>query len=141
MQRALYFDARTYTPFNELFGDFLKPARAEHAPAQAAIKIDVTETANEYVVFSEMPGVNKEDINVAVDGNSVTITGDVKQIPNTASDNRTLYTERHFGDVYRRFTLPAELDGSACVATYQNGILELKLPKKTIGPMKRLVIQ
>jgi HSP20 family protein len=103
--------------------------------------MDVSETDNGYVVHSEMPGVRKEDIAVAIAGNQVTITAEVKQQWEKKEGERTLRNERYFGNVYRSFTLPVELDESACEATYENGILELKLAAKAAAPGKRLVIR
>ena len=61
-----------------------------------------------------MPGVKKEDIDVAIEGNQVTITAEVKQEWEKKEGDRMLRNERYFGNVYRSFTLPAELDESAC---------------------------
>jgi HSP20 family protein len=51
-----------------------------------------------------------------------------------------LRNERYFGNVYRSFTLPVELDEPACEAKFDNGVLELKLVKKAAAPGKRLAI-
>ena len=51
-----------------------------------------------------------------------------------------LRNERYFGNIYRSFTLPVELDESACEAKYDSGILELRLVKKDTAPGKRLAI-
>jgi HSP20 family protein len=105
------------------------------------IKMDVTETENGYLIHSEMPGVKKEDIDVAIEGNQVTITAEVKQEWEKKEGDRMLRNERYFGNVYRSFTLPAELDESASVAAFDNGVLELKLVKKAAAPGKRLAIR
>ena len=55
--------------------------------------------------------------------------------------DRLLRSERYFGNVYRSFTLPAELDEAACEAKFDNGVLELKLVKKAAVAGKRLAIQ
>jgi len=88
-----------------------------------------------------MPGVKKADIDVAIEGNQVTITAEVKQEWERKEGDRMLRNERYFGNIYRGFTLPAELDESACDATYQNGVLELKLVRKAAAPGKRLAIR
>jgi len=141
MQNLMSYDPRTDTGLDELFRGFFKPVRVEGQPAPAMIKMDVTETENGYLIHSEMPGVNKEDIDVAVEGNQVAITAEVKQAWEKKEGDRMLRNERYFGNVYRSFTLPAELDESASVATYNNGVLELKLVKKAAAPGKRLAIR
>jgi HSP20 family protein len=139
MQNVIY-DPRADTSYDELFRGFFKPVRLEGAASPVTIKMDVSETDNGYVVHSEMPGVKKEDIAVAVAGDEVTITAEVKQQWEKKEGERLLRNERYFGNIYRSFTLPVELDESACEARYDNGILELKLVRKAAAPGKRLAI-
>jgi HSP20 family protein len=141
MQNLISYDPRTDTGFDELFRGFFKPVRLEGAPTPVTIKMDVTETETGYLVHSEMPGVKKEDIGVAIESNLVTITAEVKREGEKREGDRLLRGERYFGNVYRSFTLPAELDESACEAKYDNGVLELKLVQKAAAPGKRLAIQ
>jgi len=141
MQNLISYDPRTDTGFDELFRGFFKPVRLEGAPTPVTIKMDVIETENGYRVYSEMPGVRKEDIDVAIEGNQVTITAEVKREWDQKEGDRLLRNERYFGNVYRSFTLPAELDESACEAKYDNGVLELKLVQKAAAPGKRLAIR
>ena len=88
-----------------------------------------------------MPGVKKEDIDVAIEDNQVTITAEVKREWEKKDDGRMLRSERYFGNIYRSFTLPVELDESACEARFDNGVLELKLVKKAAAPGKKLSIK
>jgi HSP20 family protein len=129
------------TGVDELFRGFFKPVRWESAPAPVMIKMDVTETANGYLVHAEMPGVSKEDINVSIEGNQVTIAAEVKRETEKKESDRVLRSERYFGSVYRSFTLPADLDESGCEAAYEKGILTLKLPTKTAAPGKKLEVR
>jgi HSP20 family protein len=78
MQNPIY-DPTADNSYDELFRGFFKPVRMESAPVPVTIKMDVTEIENGYVVHAEMPGVKKEDIDVAIAGNQVTITAEVKQ--------------------------------------------------------------
>ena len=141
MQNLMSYDPRTDTGLDELFRGFFKPVRVEGPPTPIMIKMDVTETENGYLIHSEIPGVNKEDIDVAVEGNQVAITAEVRQEWEKKEGDRMLRNERYFGNIYRSFTLPAELDESASVATYNNGVLELKLVKKAAAPGKRLAVR
>src|ERR1700736_3249881 len=141
MQNLISYDPRTETGLDELFRGFFKPVRVEGAPTPVVIKMDVIETENGYLVHAEMPGVKKEDIDVAIEGNQVTITAEVKREWEKKESDRLLRSERYFGNVYRSFTLPAELDELACEAKYDNGVLQLKLVKKAAVAGKRLAIQ
>jgi HSP20 family protein len=140
MQNIMSYDPRTEAGLDELFRGFFKPVRVESAPSPVVIKMDVTETENGYLVHSEMPGVKKGDIDVAIEGNQVTITAEVKQEWEKKEGDRLLRNERYFGNIYRSFTLPAELDEMACEAKYDCGVLELKLVRKAAAPGKRLAI-
>jgi HSP20 family protein len=141
MQNLISYDPHTDTGFDELFRGFFKPVRFEGAPTPVTIKMDVFETENGYLVHSDMPGVKKEDIDVAIEGNLVTITAEVKRDWGKKEGDRLLRSERYFGNIYRSFTLPAELDESVCEAKYDNGVLELKLIRKAAAPGKRLAVQ
>lgn len=141
MQNLISYDPRADSNFDELFRGFFRPVRLEGAATPVTIKMDVTETENGYLVYAEIPGVKKENIDVAIEGNQVTITAEVKREWASKESDRLLRSERYFGNVYRSFTLPAELDESACEAKYENGVLELKLVQKAAAPGKRLAIQ
>jgi HSP20 family protein len=141
MQSVISYDPRSDTGYDELFRGFFKPIRVEGATTPVTIKMDVTETESGYLIHSEIPGVKKEDIDVAIEGNQVTITAEVKQEWEKKEGDRMLRNERYFGNIYRSFALPVELDESACEAKYENGVLELKLIKKAAAPGTRLAIR
>jgi len=133
-----------YDPFagqavETLFRHFLRPERGDHA-APKGIRLDVVESDKGYVVRAEIPGVSKDDIHVAVEGNQVTIAAEVKAVEH-AEGTRVLRTERYHGDVYRSFTLPVDLDEATSEARYENGVLELKLAKKPAVAGRKLTIQ
>lgn len=139
MTRLTRYDPFADTGFDELFRGFFAPVRAEKAPL--SIKMDVTEKDKSYVVHAEIPGVKKEDIQITVDGNQVTIGADVKRESEDKDGDRVLRSERYFGSVYRSFTLPVEVDESASAAKYENGVLELTLPKKPALAGRKLTVQ
>jgi len=135
-----------FDPFNDLVDDIFKgflvrpvgyEGRGEVLPR---MKVDVAEKNGAYVVKGELPGVKKEDIRVSVDGAQVTLEAEVKQ-EKTASDERVLHTERSYGKLSRVFTLPQEVDEAAVEARFQDGVLELKLPKKQAAARKQITIQ
>lgn len=127
--------------FDDLFRGFFRPVRATDRTAPAAIKVDVSENDKGYTVHAEIPGVSKDEIQVAVEGNQVTIAAEVKRNDEVREGERVLRTERYYGAAYRSFTLPAELDEAASEAKYENGVLELKLAKKPTVAGRKLTIQ
>ena len=104
-------------------------------------KVDVAEKNGAYRVTAELPGVKKEDIHVSIDGDQVTIEAEVKQEKEASKDERALHSERVYGKVLRSFTLPQEVDESKAQAKFENGVLELTLPKKAAAQRKQISIQ
>lgn len=136
--------ARWY-PFEDSFDDFLRgflvrPVRNEATQA-LRVHVDVKEDPKNYTVQAEMPGVKKEDIQVTVDGNQVAITAEVKRESEEKQDERVLRAERYSGRIYRAFALAQEVDQDSATAKYENGILELVLPKKSATVSRRLSVQ
>ena len=135
---------QVYDPFADaavdtLFRHFFRPERDDRAPQ--GIRIDVAERDKGYTVYAEVPGIAKDEIHVAVEGNQVTIAAEVKPLIAKAEGTRVLRTERYSGNVYRSFTLPVELDETASEAKYENGVLKLDLVKKPAVAGRKLTIQ
>src|SRR4051812_35179976 len=86
--------------------------------------IEVVDAKNDVKVWAEIPGLNKDDIHVSVDGDLLTVKGEKKQTVET-KENGVLRSERVYGHFYRALTLPKTVDASNIKATYQNGVLEL----------------
>lgn len=125
--------------FPELFRGFMQPVRTASGEA-LEIRVDVKESNGEYTVHAEIPGVKREDINVQVDGNRVSISAEVKRESEKKEGERVLRSERYYGAVARSFSLASDLDESKAVAKYESGVLTLTLPKKATPSAKRLTI-
>ena len=130
-------------PFDDLFrGFFVRPVEFDNARQTApAIKMDVKEEGENYVVHAELPGVRKEDIHVVVDGNQVSISAEVKQEKEVKEGDRVLRSERYFGKVSRSFQLGQDIDDAKAAARFNDGVLELTLPKRAATANKRLAIE
>jgi HSP20 family protein len=132
--------------FDDFFRDvapgfYVRPLHGDGLPAPSQIKIDVKESDKGYTVNAEVPGVAKDDIHVAIDGNVVTLRAEVKQQDSQTQDEKVLRTERYYGAVARSLQLPAEIDQASAKAKYDNGVLTLTLPKKQTGGSQRLAIE
>jgi HSP20 family protein len=97
-------------------GFFVRPMNYEAPAVPAQVRVDVTENDKSYVVRAEIPGVKKEDINVAIDGNQVEISAEVKKEKDARDGEKVLRTERYYGKVYRAFTLGQDIDDAATQA-------------------------
>ena len=129
----------TSDPLDNLFRGFFRPVQMDKDMPQ--IRMDVKEDATSYAVHADIPGVNKEDIHVSIDGNTVSISAEVKKSFEQKEGETVLRRERSFGRVSRRFSLENEIDEASANARYQDGVLELVLPKKVAAAAKRLAVQ
>ncbi len=134
-----------FTPRDDVFDDlfrgfFMSPVRLEGGQ-EMQIKMDVKEDDKAYTVHAEIPGVKKEDIHVSIDGNLVSISAEVKNEKEVKEGEKVLRSERYYGKVSRSFTLGNDVDESASQARYDNGVLELTLPKKAASKAKQLDIR
>ena len=122
-------------------GFYIRPLHGDPLPSPAQIKVDVKENDAAYTVHAEVPGVAKEDIQVAIDGNVVSLRAEVTQKDEQTKDDKLLRSERFYGAVERSFQLPLEIDSAQAKARYDNGVLTLTLPKKQGTQTRRLAIE
>ncbi len=108
--------------------------------AEPRIKMDVKETDKTYQIKADIPGVTKEDIKVMIDGNQVSISAEIKKESEEKSDGNVISSERYYGKQYRSFSLAHDIDDKKAKAQYNNGVLELTLPKKSGSSSKQLTI-
>jgi HSP20 family protein len=128
--------------FEDLFrGFFVRPVGFEGPGAPAQFRVDVAENDGAYKVHAEIPGVKKEDINIMIDGEHVAISAEVKKEKDVKNGERPLRTERYYGKIYRAFTLEQAVDEATAQAKYENGVLEVTLPKKAVVAAKRITVQ
>ena len=103
-------------------------------------RMDVVENDREYQVLAELPGVKKEEINITISGNEVAVSAEVKHEKDIANGETVLRAERYYGKIERAFSLGQEVDEATAQAKYNDGVLELTLPKKTVAAAKRLAV-
>jgi HSP20 family protein len=104
---------------------------AETAPAWSGTftpAVDYRQTDDGYQLEVDLPGLTKEDVDIAVEDNVLTISGE-RRHPGEANGNGYQRTERWFGKFARSFTLPGQVDASKVQATFTNGVLSIALPK------------
>jgi len=92
-------------------------------------------------VHAEIPGVKKDDIQVDVNGDQVSIRAEVKREKEEKKGEKVLHSERYYGMVSRSFTLPGDVDEKGTVAKYADGVLDLTLPKKQGNGARRISVQ
>jgi HSP20 family protein len=106
------------------------------------MRVDISKTEQAYQVQADIPGVNKDDIKVSIDGNHVSISAELKDERVTRDGGgKAVRSEREYGQQYRSFVLPHEVDEAGAQARYENGVLLPDLPKKEGTGGRQLAIQ
>jgi HSP20 family protein len=124
------------------FRRFLSPWNGDLDVPALRMRIDVSETPQAYAVHADLPGVNKEDIDVRVHGNLVQIDAEIKRESKQATNgDKLLRSERYQGNISRSFSLAQDIDEGKVKAQYDKGVLSLELPKKAQKDYSRVAIQ
>lgn len=131
--------------FDDLFNDFpfgysIAPLHGDPLPAPGKIRIDVKENKDCLVIQAEVPGVKKEDIDVSVDNNVLTISAEVSQYDADEENDAVIHSERYYGSIRRSISLPAEVTADDATAKYEDGILVLKLPKSAKDSKRKISV-
>jgi HSP20 family protein len=143
MSNLSRYDPFSLEPVADLFQGFFRPMRGltlEGETPLSEVKIDVSESDTAYTVKAELPGVDKKDIDVNIDGNMVSISAKAERDKESKNGERVIRRERYSGMISRSFSLASDIDEGAASAQYQDGVLTLTLPKKKGAPQKHLQI-
>ncbi|NSW92295.1 MAG: Hsp20/alpha crystallin family protein [Firmicutes bacterium] len=123
-----------WNPFREMdnftreMGNFLDRSPFRLFGMPGAPKVDVYQTDTEVIMKAEIPGINKEDLNVFVDENSIRLSGQIKRA-NDFKDENIYRSERYYGNFSRTIPLPVEIKSDQTTAEYKDGILTITAPK------------
>src|SRR5258706_319738 len=126
--------------FEDFFRGFgMRPAWSNFE-AVPDMRLDVSEDDKAYRVKAEIPGVDKKDIELSINGNQIAISAEVKREMHRKENEKDVLSERYYGKVYRAFSTPLDVDASKAEAHYDNGVLTLTLPKKANGSSRKIAI-
>jgi HSP20 family protein len=101
--------------------------------------VDIFESGDDLVIRAEIPGVDKDDVDISVRNNSLTLRGERKRDQEINDDN-AYRLERSYGNFVRSFSLPRTVDSSRISAKYRNGVLDIILPKAEEAKPKKIEI-
>lgn len=122
-----------FSEFRDIFGDIF--------PQNFTPTIDITETATEYILTGDFPGLETKDLSIELSDNTLTIAGEKSSTKN--ANTKTHRQERSFGKFRRIFTFPDDIDDNTACAQMKNGVLTVHVPKsaRSIKGAKRLEIK
>ena len=115
-------------------------AESDDSNGSWAPLVDIFEKGDDMVISAELPGVAKEDIDVQVESNTLTLRGERKRKTEQA-DGETYRMERVYGSFVRSFRLPKTVDATRIAASFNNGVLTITLPKAEESKPKKIDIK
>jgi HSP20 family protein len=126
---------------NRLFEQTLSRSRGEEAVSATTWTpaVDIYETVDTIVMKAELPGVAREDIQIQINDNTLTLRGE-RRFAKDVQEESYLRIERAYGSFHRSFTLPATVQQEKIRALFKDGVLELTLPKAEDAKPKRISI-
>ncbi len=125
--------------FDNIVNSFLRPTVATTVNFQPSC--DIKETRNHYLVSFDMPGVKKEDIKIEVENNQLVISGERQYEVKDQDGETTLRHERAYGKFERSFALPATVNSEKIEAHYENGVLNIAIPKAESAKARTIQVQ
>ncbi|BBB56398.1 MAG: Hsp20/alpha crystallin family protein [Rickettsiaceae bacterium] len=123
--------------FNELYSlptSFLSKSGVDLSP-----RIDISETDAAYKIEAELPGINQKEIDVKIDNNILTIKGKKEDIKEEKEKNYHL-RERYYGAFQRSISLPNNIEPEKIKASFENGVLNISVPKNDKRTPKKIEI-
>jgi HSP20 family protein len=132
-----WFDESLLRPFAPLgLPRLMRAAAAEEVmPA-----MDIFEDNGNIVLKAELPGINKDDIDITLADGAITISGEKKKEEEVKQKDYYKW-ERSYGSFCRTFALPTEVQAEKITSTFKNGILEVKLPKSEAAKSKEVKVK
>lgn len=123
--------------FNDNFPSFRLLPEARMDPGNIAV--DIKENDTGYTVKADFPGIDKQDIDISVDNNVLTIAAEHKDEAEEKDGERVIRQERRYGKYSRSFNLGKNIDESAIKAEFDNGVLTLSIPKGDVPPARKQI--
>ena len=128
--------------FEDIFGRPFLPSVRRRLPIEErgwAPPIEVFEKEDKFVVKAELPGMKEEDIDVSVVGDTLTVKGE-RKTETEVKEEDYYCCERSYGSFFRSIALPSTVDAEKIEASYENGVLEVSLPKAAEVKPKKISV-
>jgi len=120
--------SKLHNEIDDLFSSFFGGFESAAANSYLRPAVDIQDNEKEFVLTAEVPGCKPEDVDMSIQGDTLTITGEKKQSTET-NEKGYHHMERIYGSFRRDFTLPGNIDQSKIKASCKNGLLMVTIPK------------
>ncbi|MCY3985975.1 MAG: Hsp20/alpha crystallin family protein [Candidatus Dadabacteria bacterium] len=112
---------------------------SDAAEASRSPKVDIFDDGNSFILSAELPGVSREDLDIDIKDNRLTVKAE-KKLENSTKKDGYLRVERSYGVFERTFFLDENVDRESIKADYKNGVLRLTLPRKQDETSKKIEV-
>jgi HSP20 family protein len=109
--------------------------------ASQELALDMYETDDDVVVEASLPGFKPDEVDIAVEGNTLTVKGEHEEKREEEQEGKYHYRERRYGSFQRSVSLPADIKADQAEATFENGVLKLTLPKQEESKPRRIQVE
>ena len=130
-----------FDEMERMLTDFNRASNRQAVERSFNPAVDVAETEDKYFLSIDLPGIKKENIKIEMNENILTISGERQRVSKTEEENKAQRFERSYGSFSRSFSLPTTVASDKIEAHYEDGVLELTLPKTPIAKARTIEIQ
>jgi HSP20 family protein len=124
---------------NRLFNTFFDTPSGGTQMRRWVPAMDLVETDSEFVLRADLPGLSEKDVNIEIEGDVLTVSGE-RRAEHEQSKEGYYRVERSFGSFSRSLTLPEGIDAERVHARFENGVLEIRVPKPAERQPRRVSI-
>ncbi len=135
-----YMEQFFRNPFSMLSSPLMGGGLAPRMAADITPSVDIYDDGDDMVIKAEIPGIKKDDLDVSITDEAVTISGEKKQEEKVDKENYHRI-ERRYGSFSRSFRLPENVNGSKAKAEFKDGVLEIRIPKTKENKKKKIEIK
>ena len=125
---------------DRLFNESVVPSQGQGADGSIALPVNVREEKDAYVITAALPGVRPEDIQIEATANTITIAGETSD-EREVDEGEYVRRERRFGRFFRLLELPVELNADEAEASFEHGVLTLRVPKSEATRPKQVQVK
>ena len=126
---------------DDFFEGFFRPVRYEEGEKGDLVpRMDIRETDESFIIKAEMPGIKKDDIEINIHDGLLTISGESEEKSEEKEEGKIVRQERRYGKYVRSMTVGNNIDQENINASYNDGVLELTLPKLAAVEPKKIKV-
>lgn len=127
--------------FDNFFKSDLPASWSGNVKRALAAKVEISETPEAYLLKFDIPGLKKEDIKIDLHENRLTVSGERKEEKREERDHQVFYSELNYGSFARSYAFPTTVDSEKVEATYDGGVLNLKVAKRGTSGARQITIK